>query len=53
MTGRFDGVVVRVGVGDAVGDDPRAQVLRRLREALLDPGELNYLSEFLRSEGAG
>ncbi len=52
ITGRFDGVVVRVGDGEMVGDDPRRQVLRRLREALLDPGEVNYVSEFLRGEGA-
>jgi len=59
ITGRFDGAVVevrvqvRVGDGEAVGDDPRAQVLRRLREALLDPGEVNYVSEFLRPETSG
>ncbi len=55
ITGRFDGAVVqvRVGDGEVVGDDPRAQVLRSLREALLDPGEVNYVSEFLRGEAAG
>ena len=46
-TGRFDGVVVRVGVGEVAGEDHRAQVLRRLREVLLYPGEVNYVSEFL------
>lgn len=49
MMGRFNGVVVWVGDGEAAADDPRAQVLRRL----LDPGEVNYLSEFLRDEAAG
>jgi putative selenate reductase len=52
ITGRFDGVVVRVGDCEVVGDDPRTQVLRRLREVLLDPVEVNYVSEFLRSESA-
>jgi hypothetical protein len=52
ITGRFDGVVVRLGQGEVAGDDPRAQVLRSLREALLDPGDANYVSEFLRVEGA-
>jgi putative selenate reductase len=51
-SGRFDGLVVRVGVGEVVADDPRAQALKGLREALLDPGEVNYVGEFLREEAA-
>ncbi len=49
-SGRFDGVVVRVATGEAPGDDPRAHALRSLRDALLDPGEANYVSEFLRTD---
>lgn len=30
------------------GDDPRAQALQGLRAALLDPGEVNPVSEYLR-----
>ena len=30
------------------GDDPRAQALQNLRAALLDPGEVNHVSEYLR-----
>jgi putative selenate reductase len=51
-SGRFDGVVVSVAAGDAAGDDPRAQILLRLREALLDEGEVNYVGEFLRGTPA-
>jgi putative selenate reductase len=53
ITGRFDGQVVRVVTGEAPGDDPRALALRGLRNALLDPGEPNYVSEFLQLEAAG
>ncbi len=49
-TGRFDGQVVRVVAGEAPGDDPRAQALQSLRDALLAPGEVNTVSEFLRVE---
>jgi len=53
ISGRFDGAVVRVVTGEAAGDDPRAQALCSLRAALLDPQEVNYVSEFLRPEAAG
>ena len=61
-TGRFDGVVVRVGVmeggaGDGSADssgtgsdpagDARVHTLRGLRAALLAPGEVNHVSESL------
>ena len=52
ITGRFDGVVVRVADGELIGADPRAQALRSLRAALLDPEEVNYVSEFLRAQVA-
>jgi putative selenate reductase len=47
-TGRFDGAVVCVTTAQAAGDDPRAQALQALRAALLDPGEVNPVSEYLR-----
>jgi len=50
VSARFDGVVVRVVDGEAVGDDPRAHALRSLRDALLAPGEANYVSEYLRAQ---
>jgi putative selenate reductase len=48
-TGRFDGEVVRVTTAQGAGDDPRAQALQALRNALLDPGEVNHVSEYLRT----
>lgn len=53
ITGRFDGVVVRLGENELPGDDPRRQLLRSLRDAMLDPAEVNYVSEFLRSGATG
>ena len=53
ITGRFDGVVVRLGENDPPGDDPRRQLLRSLRDAILDPAEVNYVSEFLRAGASG
>jgi len=50
-TGRFDGEEVRVLAAQGAGDDPRAQALQSLREALLDPSEVNYVSEHLRGMG--
>jgi ferredoxin len=52
-TGRFDGEEVRVPVAQGAGDDPRAQALQSLRNALLDPAEVNYVSEYLRGMAAG
>ena len=47
ITGRFDGVEYRVGHDDAPADDGEIQrVLRRLRAALLAPGEINYVSSY-------
>jgi putative selenate reductase len=48
-TGRFDGEEVRVVAGEAARDDPRAKALQSLRDALLDPAEVNHVSEYLRS----
>jgi putative selenate reductase len=48
-TGRFDGELVQVRAGQAPGDDPRALALQGLRDALLAPGEVNHVSEYLRS----
>jgi putative selenate reductase len=48
VSGRFDGQVVRVATGAAPGDDPRAHALCSLRDALLDPHEVNHVSEYLR-----
>jgi len=47
-TGRFGGEVVCVAAGQGGGDDPRARALQGLREALLDPAEVNHVSEYLR-----
>jgi putative selenate reductase len=52
-TGRFGGVEVRVPVAQGAGDDPRVQALQSLRQALLDPAEVNYVSEYLRGMAAG
>jgi len=48
-TGRFGGVEYRVADGDApvAGAAYYVDVLRRLRAALLVPGEINYVSEVL------
>jgi hypothetical protein len=51
-TGRFDGQLVQVRVGQPPGDDPRAHALQSLRDALLAPGAVNHVSEYLRSVGA-
>ena len=48
-TGRFDGEVLRLDVGQAPSDDSRARALSALRQALLDSAATNYVSEFLRS----
>lgn len=53
ISGRFDGIVVRVETGETVGDDPRALALCSLRAALLDPLEANHVNEFLHSATAG
>ncbi len=47
VTGRFDGQVLRVAVGESPGDDPRAHALAALHAALLAPSETNHVSEFL------
>jgi len=48
ITGRFDGVEVRVVAGDATpSDDPNVHILRRLREAVLAPTEVNYVNQTL------
>jgi putative selenate reductase len=48
ITGRFGGAVIRVGVGDtAPSDDPNVHALRRLREALLAPSQVNYVNQYL------
>jgi len=51
-TGRFGGEVVCVPAAQGAGDDPRAQALQSLRNALLDPGEVNHVSEYLRGLAA-
>ncbi|MFZ4478600.1 MAG: hypothetical protein ACOYNZ_01760 [Rhodoferax sp.] len=48
VSGRFDGVVLRVATGEAPGDDPRTQSLCSLRDALLDPLDTNHVNEYLR-----
>ncbi len=48
-TARFDGQLVQVRVGQPPGDDPRAYALQSLRDALLAPGAVNHVSEYLRS----
>jgi putative selenate reductase len=52
-TGRFGGEVVCVTVAQGASDDPRAQALQGLREALLAPTEVNHISEYLRSVAPG
>jgi putative selenate reductase len=52
-TARFDGEVVRVVTGETPGDDPRAQALCSLRDALLARAEVNHVSEFLRGATTG
>jgi hypothetical protein len=42
-----------VPVAQGAGDDPRAQALQSLRNAPLDPAEVNYVSEYLRGMAAG
>ena len=48
-TGRFAGEVVCVTTAHGAGDDPRERALQGLREALLDPAEVNHVSEYLRN----
>jgi len=40
---------VQVRVGQPPGDDPREHALQSLRDALLAPGAVNPVSEYLRS----
>lgn len=47
ITGRFHGVEVRVTDDAAPTDDSNVLVLRRLREALLSPTEVNYVNQSL------
>ena len=47
VSGRFDGMVLRVATGEKIPDDPRALALCSLRDALLDPREPNHVNEFL------
>jgi len=48
ITGRFSGREVRVAAADAEpSGDPLADLLRRLREAVLAPTEINYVSQSL------
>jgi hypothetical protein len=47
-SGRFDGEVVELAVGQVPGDDARAQALHGLRTAMLGAGEVNHVSEVLR-----
>jgi len=47
ITGRFNGVEVRVTDDAAPTDDANVHVLRRLREALLSPTEVNYVNQSL------
>jgi putative selenate reductase len=44
ITGRFDGVEVRVTKSAAPTDDANVRILRRLRDALLAPTEVNYVN---------
>jgi putative selenate reductase len=47
ITGRFGGVEYRVGHDDDPADDGEIQkTLRRLRAALLAPGEINYVNSY-------
>jgi len=52
-TGRYGGEVVRVTAAQGAGDDPREWALQGLRDALLDPGEVNHVSEYLRAQVSG
>jgi len=52
-TGRFGGEVVCVTTAQGAGDDPRERALQGLREALLDPAEVNHVSEYLRCLAVG
>ncbi len=49
ISGRFDGAVLRVSDGDPPSDDPKVLALRALRDALLDPQDVNHVGELLRS----
>lgn len=47
ITGRFGGVEVRVTDGTASTDDANVLILRRLRDTLLAPTEVNYVNQSL------
>ena len=49
ISARFDGAVLRVSAGDPPSDDPKVLALRALRNALLDPLDVNHVGEFLRN----
>ncbi|MEI6733720.1 MAG: hypothetical protein WCK94_07085 [Comamonadaceae bacterium] len=49
ISARFDGVVLRVSENDPPSDDPKVLALRALREALLDPQDVNHVGELLRN----
>ena len=52
ITGRLDGVEVRVAADDtAPSDDPNVHILRRLRESVLAPTEVNYVNQSLVTRG--
>ena len=51
ISARIEGVELRVATGEPPGDDPRALALCSLRDALLNPAEVNHVGEFLRSPG--
>jgi putative selenate reductase len=51
-TGRFAGDVLSLPAGAAPGADARLQALHALRAALLAPGEVNHVSEYLRVHAA-
>ncbi|MBM3907018.1 MAG: glutamate synthase [Gemmatimonadetes bacterium] len=47
ITGRFDGVEVRVTDETDAADGPYVPILRQLRDALLAPTEINYVNQSL------
>ena len=52
-TGRFGGEEVCVTAGQDPGDDPRAGTPKGLRDAPLDPEEVNHVSDYLRALVSG
>jgi hypothetical protein len=48
ISARFDGAVLRVSENDPPSNDPKVLALRALREALLDPQDVNHVGELLR-----